>query len=70
MNDATVVQIGHAGADVADPPERLVRRQAPRPLVQNGLQIRLGHVLHDDPRVALVVLADVVDVEQVGVFSG
>ena len=49
--------------------ERLVRRQAAGPPVQNGLQARLGHVFHHHPGVALVVLADVVDVQQIGVFQ-
>ena len=36
---------------------------------QHVLEVPVGHVLHHHPGVALVVLADVVEVQQVGVFQ-
>ncbi len=69
MDDAAIVQIGHAGADAVNPRERLLRRQAGGAIGQHGLQARVGHVFHDHPGVALLVLADVVEIEQVRVFQ-
>ena len=69
VDDAVVVQIGHAGGDAAEPGQGLVRRQALRMIGQLGLQALAGDVFHDDPGIARVVDADVEEAQQIGVLE-
>ena len=69
MDDAVIVQVGRARRDAAEPEVDLVERQAVGIAVDRVLQACAGDVLHDDPGVALIVVADVVEVDQVRVLE-
>ena len=69
VNDAVVVQIGHAGGDALEPDQDLGQGQALGMIGQFRLQALARHVLHHHPGIAAIVLADVVEREQVGVFE-
>ena len=67
--DAALVQIGHAGADTVDPGQSLPPAGVPRACGQKILQGLVGDVLHHHPRIAAVVLADIVESQQVRVLQ-
>ncbi|KKL99901.1 hypothetical protein LCGC14_1809770, partial [marine sediment metagenome] len=67
MDDTPVVQIGHAGSDPVNPGERLFRRQALQMRCQGVCEASAGDVFHHDPRIALIVLTDVVQCQQIRV---
>ena len=69
MNDAVVVQIGHSGRDAVEPDQDLVQRQTLGMIGQFGLQALARQVLHHHPGIAGIVLADVVQAQQVGVLE-
>ena len=69
MDDAVVVQVGHAGGDAVEPGEGLVDGHAVGMRGDGLFEALAGDVLHDDPVVAPLVLPDVVDRQQVGVLE-
>ena len=69
VDDAVVVQIGHAGSDAREP---LNRQSAGMPLGMaiDGVFERFArHVFHDHPAVVVLVGFDVVEGDQVGVLE-
>ena len=60
VDDAVVVKVGDAGSDAVDPSEGFVERQAVGVAGDYFFERFTGHEFHDDPVVALVILANVV----------
>ena len=69
MHDAVIVQILDPFNDAAEPPQRLIRREPRGAVVQNVLQALARNVLHHDPGAALVVVANIVEVDQIVVLE-
>ena len=69
MHDAVIVQISHGLANAVHPSQRFIQRQAARLGVECVLQRQAADVFHHHPGVAVVVLADVEQVQQIGMFQ-
>src|SRR4026208_2045224 len=65
MDDAVLVQVRDAGGDAAEPEVDLIKRKAVGVAVDGVFKAGAGDVFHDDPGVADVVVANVVQVDEV-----
>ncbi len=69
MDHAMIVQVRHAGRDAAEPAERFGLGIPLGCLLRTCSRLSPRDVFHDDPIVALLVLANVKQREQVGVLE-
>ena len=67
MHDVALMRVGQRGGDLSSPGQRLIGGQGSA-VLERGLEVRSLHVAHDHV-VEAVVLAEVVDVDDVGVIK-